>query len=965
MRHAPRLVALLASLFLASCGGGSSTTGSNSTPTTPVPTDVPTVTSIYPTGTFTGSPDLTLTVVGSNFETTAKIQWNNSALSTTWISPTQITATVPGANMAQPGSANITVINNGIDGIGGGTSSSQSFRVTSKSVASTFVRSVPGIATAKDIAWDSVHQRLYVTLPSSDTVSPNTIVPVDPYSATALTPVNAGNNPHLLSISSDSSYLWVGLDGDNAVQRFRLPGLTKDISIPVPPDNSGNARQPVALQSAPVNPHALGLIAGIWNQSPPGDGVFVFDDAVQRPTSVPGYSTTGTMIDWINWGSDDSTIYGNQYTTIDLGGVATIAVNPSGATLTSYNGGDVGPYHSQYDKGTGLLYSTNRVFKPSNGSQVGQFSITDGERVCTSDSSLGRYYCMFIDFSSGTDVGFFELWVYDLNTYALIDRLYFGASAGSNPSGITGSLVKIVRWGTSGLALITNAGPPGSTDGAGGLFLIDGATIHPGLPPDSAVGITPAQYPWMASLQPSEVSVGTSGVSITIKGSNFTPASTACTNCNFLEFNFLPTTYVSPQQLNVTVPASKLAAPGLLPITVFDSSANQFSTDDLTLTVNAPPSPTSSTTVQSLTLGGLAIAGNPNSNIVYVGTSEFEGSNPNSVVAVDGSTGSVVHTAPAGSNPVVLSLSNSNQYLYVGYLGATTMSQFTLPALSSPLTWTLNNPVNTSVYWAGDLAAAPQDPHTTAVALFDQESTPEELGGIVIYDDNVQRPNYVQGFMGTGHIYDRLAWTNTDQVLTSVSDDSDNGSPLFGLQVTPTGAIFGSVGTAIVHAYGAIHSDPVTGLIYDDEGVVIDPVSKKIIVALPSSGLLAPDSSLNRIFVLGQTQAQANSNSYTIQSFDQTTYQFVSQITIDNLVGFPSQIVRFGPSGLAVLTINQGDGSIGTLYLVRDSSFVSKTQSASTTIHDAAQPLHRRWKHLSRPELQRLIASHRAHLRPA
>jgi hypothetical protein len=79
------------------------------------------------------------------------------------------------------------------------------------------VRRVAGVATPHDIVWDAVHGNLYVSVASSDPVIPNTIVAVNPITGVAGTPVAAGNNPNLLSVSSDSSYLWVGLDGANTV----------------------------------------------------------------------------------------------------------------------------------------------------------------------------------------------------------------------------------------------------------------------------------------------------------------------------------------------------------------------------------------------------------------------------------------------------------------------------------------------------------------------------------------------------------------------------------------------------------------------------------------------------------------------------------------------------------------------------------------------------------------------------
>ena len=570
---------LLASL-LAGCGGGAGTGGGGGG----APQDVPTLTAIAPSSTTAGASSVSLVLFGSNFENGATVQWNGTALLSSWVSATEMTATIPASDIVSVGSAKVAVSN---PSPGGGTSAAQTFTITAAPAATTWVRSVAGITAAQSIVWDASHGNLYVSIPSTDTTIPNTIVPINPVTGNAGTPVAAGNNPDLLSISPDSAYLWAGLDGDNAVQRFLLPGLTKDISFSLPVDPYGSPQQPVSLQAAPNSPHTLGVIAGHWGYSPPGDGVYVYDDATPRPTSVTGYESGGPMIDWMQWGANVSVIYGNQYTTIDAGGVATLNVTSAGVSLASYNGGQVGPpYFTQYDNINGLLYSYGDAFNPANGSLAGSFNVPVGERACTADYSLGRYYCVVAYSAGGTDVNLSELWVFDLNSYALIDRIYFGASAGQQLSSITGSMKQLVRWGNAGLALITYTA---TYYGNGGIFLIDGTAVNPNAAPDVSSGTSTNSYSSMASLRPQQAPAGSGDVAVTIEGNNFTQDSTACWNCNYLQFQYLPTYYVSSQQLNVTIPASQLASPGPLPISVFDPGSNLFSTNSLTFTVTPLP----------------------------------------------------------------------------------------------------------------------------------------------------------------------------------------------------------------------------------------------------------------------------------------------------------------------------------------------------------------------------------------
>jgi hypothetical protein len=85
---------------------------------------------------------------------------------------------------------------------------------------------------------------------------------------------------------------------------------------------------------------------------------------------------------------------------------------------------------------------------------------------------------------------------------------------------------------------------------------------------------------------------------------------------------------------------------------------------------------------------------------------------------------------------------------------------------------------------------------------------------------------------------------------------------------------------------------------------------------------------LDRVFILGQTAAQANTSNYTIESFDEKAYNPVSSITLNNLMGSPIQLVRWGTAGLAVLTFRDPNNNMpGMLYLIQDTTFVSSSRA--------------------------------------
>jgi len=224
----------------------------------------------------------------------------------------------------------------------------------------------------------------------------------------------------------------------------------------------------------------------------------------------------------------------------------------------------------------------------------------------------------------------------------------------------------------------------------------------------------------------------------------------------------------------------------------------------------------------------------------------------------------------------------------------------------------------------------------------------------------------VQGFGSSINIYDTIAWGSTDQILTAACSfgclSNTPVSPLYEFQVSQAGAALLATGTAPFNQ-GEIHSDVGTGLIYSDDGNVADPKTQAIVGSYNASGLVAPDSSLNRVFILGQTQAQAGTNNFTIVSFDEKAYSFISSITIQNLLGSPIQLLRWGNSGLAVLTINEGSGSAGMLYLVQDATFVSNAQTAVSQFSKPQESVQRRWKRFSKADIFKMVRA-RAEAKP-
>ena len=88
-----------------------------------------------------GGPDFTLTVNGAGFVSNSVVNWNGSALATQFVSSSQLTATVPAANIATVATAWVTVANPAP----GGTSNTVFFTVTANAGDSVFFAPGPSV----------------------------------------------------------------------------------------------------------------------------------------------------------------------------------------------------------------------------------------------------------------------------------------------------------------------------------------------------------------------------------------------------------------------------------------------------------------------------------------------------------------------------------------------------------------------------------------------------------------------------------------------------------------------------------------------------------------------------------------------------------------------------------------------------------------------------------------------------
>ncbi len=455
-------------------------------------------------------------------------------------------------------------------------------------------------------------------------------------------------------------------------------------------------------------------------------------------------------------------------------------------------------------------------------------------------------------------------------------------------------------------------------------------------------GVSPNPSPTISSLSPSSATAGSAALSMTVTGSNFVSTSTVGWNGSALN-----TTYNNSNTLTAQVPASDLASSGTDVVTVVNPAPGGGTSNGANFTVNAAES------AGQITVSTLAnsLAWDPVNQVIYLSLPSMDGSNGNSIQILNPVTGALGASALAGSEPDLLAVSSSSQYLYVGLDGASNVQVMTLPSLGTGIVIPLGSSSNFGPYYAMDVEASPVADGTVAVVRGLPSLDPEEEGGVIIYDQGVARANPLCGFIqsgctGTGgDLFDSIQWNSAATEMYAANNE-DTGFDFYTIPVTSAG--FGTVTDypGLVGGFGSnIHYDATTGYVYDDDGVVINPSAGSIVGTFQSSGLMVPDGANGKAYFLGQTTGDAGTSTYTIQSFNINTFDPISGVTIQNVIGTPTHFIRWGSDGLA-FTSASGVGTsteTGAVYILSGSLVSAPLDQAGTTPHATSENVQRTW----------------------
>jgi len=263
----------------------------------------------------------------------------------------------------------------------------------------------------------------------------------------------------------------------------------------------------------------------------------------------------------------------------------------------------------------------------------------------------------------------------------------------------------------------------------------------------------------------------------------------------------------------------------------------------------------------------------------------------NSIVPIDSAKGTLGTAVFVGSEPGALAISDDGTTLYVSLDGAFAIRRVDLTTMTAGLQFSLGSDSYYGPNRAVDIAIQPGDPEIIAVST-------ARNGGVVIYDNGVQRANATQG-----NAY-RIDFSDSADTLYGYNDSSTEHG-FRELRVDSDGVTELYVWSDIIRGFD-LDIEYADGRIYATDGTTVNPLGPTVMGKYFSFRFLrygiAVDSAENRVYCLTSDYTGRYNGVYSIDIFDLTTFAFKRTIAVPGVNGDPSNLVQWGPGALAFRT---------------------------------------------------------------
>jgi hypothetical protein len=506
----------------------------------------PTLSSIAPNAIKSGSTDTTVTVTGTNFVPGSTVLLGMTALTTTYTSSTQLSATVPAAQLASMGWSSVSVSS---PVPGGGTSNSTP--LTIYTVLSLGVN---------HIVYDPYSRKLMASVSTgSSTTDGMSLVAITPDTATIGTPLPLTNVPTKLALSESGQTLYVANGTASSIVRYNmLTGTMDTVAIPLNPNYPFYTPYALELTVQPGTENTLAMSLGNYYY---GSGIYDYSTSTKIMTQRSSYLSY------------------NSYSCMRFLDASTLFVTSDSSSLTYYGVGvnglssgittSLARFNCFKIAGGKAFASGGGVAAVSSGggvTQIGSFTLpsqyyyySTGSPVAAPDISLGQTFLPAT--TTSTSYGYADgILSYDNGNYLRTGSISLNIPTIEGSTNY--SIQDLVRWGQDGLAVVTSTGH---------IYLARGPFVVPQLLNANTAAV-------LTGSSVSTINHGTGNTLITLTGSNFVPGAAVMWNGSYRT-----TTIVDATHLTVAIPASDLATAGTASLTAVNPGAATSSALPITI----------------------------------------------------------------------------------------------------------------------------------------------------------------------------------------------------------------------------------------------------------------------------------------------------------------------------------------------------------------------------------------------
>lgn len=181
-----------------------------------------------------------------------------------------------------------------------------------------------------DLVYDSVTNKIYVTIPSSNGSNGNSIGIINPTTFVLENTFFMGSEPSIMAISDDGQFIYTGFTGAATIRKFNVSTQTAGLQFPLGGDSFLGPYYAEDIEVVPGQPNSVAVARNYLDVSPRFAAVAIYDNGVERPTVADWYGN-GEISNQIEF-KNSSLLFGydNETTAYSFNN---LIVNSSGVSL--------------------------------------------------------------------------------------------------------------------------------------------------------------------------------------------------------------------------------------------------------------------------------------------------------------------------------------------------------------------------------------------------------------------------------------------------------------------------------------------------------------------------------------------------------------------------------------------------------------------------------------------------------